>query len=60
MEGDSLYFSRRAQEEREAAMKAPHPSARQAHLDMAGRYDDLAGALAAHESRFVEKQSTVA
>jgi hypothetical protein len=60
MEGDALYFSRRAQEEREAAMKAAHPSAREAHLDMAGRYDDLAGALAAHHSRFQEQHSTVA
>ena len=48
MEGDFAYFSRRAQEERVAAMKAPHPSARQAHIDMADRYDELARAIASH------------
>ena len=47
MEGDSLYFGRRAAEERAAAMKAAHPGARQAHLELATRYDDLAAALAA-------------
>ncbi len=48
MEGDSLYFSRRAVEERAAAMKAAHPGAREAHLELATRYDDLAAALAPH------------
>ena len=52
MEGDHLYFRRRAQEERVAAMKAPHPTARQAHLDMADRYDELASAIAGHLGRF--------
>jgi hypothetical protein len=42
MEGDATYFSRRASQEREAALKAAHPNARQAHLDLAHRYDDLA------------------
>ena len=41
MESDSVYFSRRAHEERLAAMKAPHPVARQAHLDLADRYHEL-------------------
>jgi hypothetical protein len=49
MEGDFTYFNRRAQEEREAAMKAPHPTARQAHLDMADRYDEFASAIASRE-----------
>jgi len=48
MNGDAIYFERRAREEREAAMKARHPEARQAHLDMADRYAELASAIAAH------------
>lgn len=48
MEADFNYFSRRAQEERIAAMQAPHPSARRAHLDMAERYDELATAIESH------------
>jgi len=51
MESDSVYFRRRAGAERVAAMKAPHPSARQAHLEMAGRYDELAQALADHHDQ---------
>ena len=42
MHGDANYFIRRANEERLAAMKAAHPSARLAHLKMAARYDELA------------------
>ena len=49
MEGDANYFSRRANEERVAAMKAAHPGARSAHLQMASRYDELASAIASHE-----------
>jgi hypothetical protein len=30
-------------------MKAPHPTARQAHLDMADRYDEFASAIASRE-----------
>jgi hypothetical protein len=48
MEADFTYFRRRAREEREAAMKAPHAGARQAHVEMADRYDELAEAIAAH------------
>ena len=47
MEGDAAYFARRASQEREAALKAAHPSARQAHLELAGRYDDLAQSIIA-------------
>jgi hypothetical protein len=43
MEGNSTYYRRRAQEERAAAMKSAHPTARQSHLAMAARYDELAG-----------------
>ena len=51
MEGDASYFSRRATEEREAAMKAPHPTVRTVHLEMASRYDELAGAISDGELR---------
>lgn len=50
MEGDAIYFGRRAQEERTAASHASHPTARQAHLDMADRYDELSAAIASRES----------
>jgi hypothetical protein len=49
MEGDGSYFDRRAAEERIAAMKSPHPQARKAHLELAGRYQDLAVAITARE-----------
>jgi len=42
MQGDQIYFSRRGSEERKAARKAADPRARQAHLELADRYDDLA------------------
>lgn len=48
MEGDAVYFSRRAQEERDAASQAPHATARQIHLEMADRYDELAAAMTAN------------
>jgi len=44
MEGDTVYFRQRASDERAAAMKASHPGARDAHLQLAGRYDELANA----------------
>ena len=46
MEGDATYFAHRASEERAAALKALHPTARRRHLEMASRYDELAGAIA--------------
>jgi hypothetical protein len=49
MEGDLVYFRRRALEERQAAMTAAHPVARRAHLELADRYDDLAFAIAAQQ-----------
>jgi hypothetical protein len=52
MEGDFGYFSRRANEERIAAMKASHPQARTSHRELAQRYDDLASAIAAQAQRF--------
>jgi hypothetical protein len=49
MDGDSLYFSRRGSEERKAAETAADPRARQAHLELAHRYDELAAAIGSHE-----------
>ncbi len=51
MEADVEYFCRRARAERAAAANAPHPSARKAHLELAGRYEELASAIAAHGLR---------
>jgi hypothetical protein len=45
MESDAVFFTRRAREEVLAASKADHPRARQAHLQMAARYADLARAI---------------
>lgn len=50
MKVDAIYFEQRAREEREAAIKAGHPDARQAHIDMADRYDELAIAIGAAET----------
>jgi hypothetical protein len=49
METDAVYFRRRAREEREAALSAAHEGARQAHLDMARRYDRLAAGIGTGE-----------
>jgi hypothetical protein len=48
---DDEYFRRRAQEEREAAMKAEHPEARQSHMNLADAYDVHARNLAAEGRR---------
>lgn len=48
---DLHYFTRRAADERSAASQARHPEAEQRHLEMAARYDELAGAIAATEQR---------
>ena len=57
MECDSLYFLRRARQEREAARAAPHPDARTAHLTMALRFEELAGAIEQTERRWVAHSS---
>ena len=49
MESDTSYFRRRASEERTAALHSRDPRARQAHLDLAGRYEDLVRAIYAEE-----------
>jgi hypothetical protein len=49
MEADAVYFARRASEERAAAMRAVHLKARQAHREMASRYQDLATSIGSPE-----------
>ena len=49
METDVAYFARRALQERLAAKNAPNGPARQSHLEMAERYDELAAAIVAGE-----------
>jgi len=44
MHGDKVYFGRRANEEREAALKCSDPHARRSHLEMARRYQEQADA----------------
>ena len=51
MEHDVAYFSRRASEERAAATQAQHPNARQAHLELANRYQEMATAIAGKSVR---------
>ena len=48
MESDSMFFARRASDERAAAIRAKHPSARRAHLELAERHQDIADAIEAH------------
>jgi hypothetical protein len=52
MESDAIYFNRRANEERIAAMKAVHQTARRAHLEMAERYDELVSAIVSRDRQF--------
>jgi len=57
MESDTIYFRRRAEQERAAATKARHLGARQAHLDIAARYDDLIAAITAHEEAQLQRRA---
>jgi hypothetical protein len=52
MDGDVAYLLRRASEERAAAMRARHPNARQSHLELAARYQEMADAIIAREQFF--------
>ena len=45
MLSDVAYFTIRADEERAAAMNAAHPIARQKHLELANRFQDMADGL---------------
>ena len=51
MEGDATYFRRRADQERAAAQRAASEPAREAHLEMAGRYEELAASIGLHDQR---------
>lgn len=51
MTSEDEYFRRRAQEEREAGMKARHPNARRSHMQLADAYDVQARNVAAEERR---------
>lgn len=48
MESDTEYFRRRASEERTAALQARDSRARDAHLEMADRYEDLVRGITGH------------
>jgi hypothetical protein len=49
MTGDAAYFAERARQERAAAIQTANLQAREAHLEMARRYDELAHALGSPE-----------
>ena len=49
MEGNAVYYRRRLAEEKAAAIHAVHPRARDAHLEMAARYEERLTALEAGE-----------
>ena len=51
MERDALYYTRRAQEERQAAKGAKHKVVRNRHLEMADAYDRRLRSIATEESR---------
>jgi hypothetical protein len=54
---DRDYFSRRANEERQAADDAACSQARDAHLKMADKYDQLASLRASGVARLLASQS---
>jgi hypothetical protein len=51
MESIDLYLSRRVRQERRAALKADHPTARDAHLALAQYFEGRSKALARTPSR---------
>ena len=50
--GDAAYFKRRALQQSEAAATAEHPNAREAHLELSNRYEELAEAIAAQQRKY--------
>ena len=50
MESHDLYLSRRARQERLAALQAKHPRARKAHFALAGHFDSRVEALKVAET----------
>lgn len=59
MEADRAYFERRASEEKAAAAAAADSRARQAHAEMACRYDDLVAGITRHEQKWATIHSEV-
>ena len=51
MESDLAYFRRRASEERTAALQARSSEARQRHVELAERYEDLVRGIVASEQQ---------
>ena len=51
MDSDQAYFTRRASEERTAALQARNRAARRSHTQMAERYEELVRALVAEQRR---------
>lgn len=49
MESDISYFRRRCSEERTAALQSRDGKTRQAHLELAERYEDLVRGMSVHE-----------
>jgi predicted secreted Zn-dependent protease len=52
-----MFYGRRAGEERLAAMRSAHPAVREAHLEMARRYDHLVEALTKGEEQHLSVNS---
>jgi hypothetical protein len=59
MESDQVYFTRRASEERTAALQSRNKTARRSHTQMAERYEELVRALAAEQRRLASQPMTV-
>lgn len=59
-EAESSYFRRRAAEERSVALSCDHPRVRQAHSDMAERYEDVGRAIAAFERHLGRRLDQIA
>ena len=59
MESDQLYFTRRASEERTAALQSRNIIARRSHTQMAERYEELVRALVADQGRLGLRTLTV-
>lgn len=57
MECDALYFARRAKQEREAAIGAHSSEVRDAHLQMARRFEELSDAISFGADRFGGSQA---
>ncbi len=57
VESDRDYFIRRAEEERAAGVVAASVEARQAHIELAWRYRNLADAIEEHQRQYLTDNS---